>query len=716
MNNTTSEAFEQRLGVWDFVVIVSYFVACLAVGIYSLCRPNRGTVTGYFLAGRHMTWLPVGASLFASNIGSEHFIGLAGSAAAKGLGVAAFEFQACPLFHLMVWVFLPVYIASGVCTIPEYMTKRFGGGRIQVYLAFLSLLLYIFTKISVNMFAGSLFIQQALGWDIYTSILLLLAFTAVFTVTGGLAAVIYTDTLQTFVMVIGATVLAVLSYIKVGGFTGIYEKYPTAIANTTLESNSTCGYPSPQAFKVLRGPLDDEIPWPGFFFGEIPMAIWYLCTDQMIVQRALAAKSLSHAQGGAILTSFLKFLPLYIIIFPGMISRILYPDEVACSDPDLCYEICRSRMACTNIAYPRLVLGLMPIGLRGLMMAVMLAALMTSLTSIFNSASTLFTMDIYTKIRKKATTRELMVVGRVFVLVMIGISILWIPMIKEFQGGQLFIYVQVLSAHLSPPIAAVYLIAMFWKRGNEQGAFYGLLIGFIIGVVRMIMDFIYIAPKCGEPDNRPSIAKDFHYMYFALVLFWVVVIVNVVVSLMTRPPEPEMLHRTTYWTRNEHKDLIENSEEMKEIAEEVDERSSDHLDDRPANHVDDRFTNHVDESTADADDKFMNEGNLEDGESLQYVGFQDEKDDNPPARKSVLRRVYDNFCGFDDSTEAQIKLREQEAHLRGLAALKQDKMVKMALKIMRDITIAITIFLYGYYSAPQNFVHSALMTYGNIST
>uniref|UniRef100_A0A6I8P6T4 Solute carrier family 5 member 2 n=1 Tax=Ornithorhynchus anatinus TaxID=9258 RepID=A0A6I8P6T4_ORNAN len=316
----------------DIAVIAGYFLLVIGVGLWSMCRTNRGTVGGYFLAGRNMGWFPVGASLFASNIGSGHFVGLAGTGAASGLAVAGFEWNALFVVLLLGWLFVPVYLTAGVITMPQYLRKRFGGKRIRLYLSILSLFLYIFTKISVDMFSGAVFIQQALGWNIYASVIALLIITMIYTVT----------------------------------------------------------------------------------------------------------------------------------------------DEVACVVPEVCERVCGTEVGCSNIAYPRLVVKLMPNGLRGLMLAVMLAALMSSLASIFNSSSTLFTMDIYTRLRPGAGDRELLLVGRVWVLFIVGVSVAWLPVVQAAQGGQLFDYIQAISSYLAPPVSAVFVLALFVPRVNEPGAFWGL--------------------------------------------------------------------------------------------------------------------------------------------------------------------------------------------------------------------------------------------------
>ncbi|XP_077927861.1 sodium/glucose cotransporter 4 isoform X1 [Halichoerus grypus] len=402
----------------------------------------------------------------SSNVGSGLFIGLAGTGAAGGLAVGGFEWNATWLLLALGWIFVPVYIAAGVVTMPQYLKKRFGGQRIQVYMSVLSLILYIFTKISTDIFSGALFIQMALGWDLYLSTAMLLVVTAVYTIAGGLTAVIYTDALQTVIMVGGALVLMFLGFQEVGWYPGLEQRYRQAIPNATVP-NTTCHLPRSDAFHMLRDPVSGDIPWPGLVFGLTVLATWCWCTDQVIVQRSLSAKNLSHAKGGSVLGGYLKILPMFFIVMPGMISRALYPDEVGCVDPDVCQRICGARVGCSNIAYPKLVIALMPVGLRGLMIAVILAALMSSLTSIFNSSGTLFAIDVWLRLRRKATEQELMVVGRVFVVFLVVISILWIPIIQSSNSRQLFDYIQSVTSYLAPPITALFLLAIFCKRVTE---------------------------------------------------------------------------------------------------------------------------------------------------------------------------------------------------------------------------------------------------------
>lgn len=539
----------------DIAVVALYFVLVLVIGFLAMWKANRSTVSGYFLAGRSMTWIVIGASLFVSNIGSEHFIGLAGSGAASGFAVGAWEFNALLLLQLLGWVFVPVYIHSGVYTMPEYLSKRYGGNRLKVYFAFLSVMLYIFTKLSVDLYAGALFIQESLGWNLYLSIVLLISMTALLTVTGGLVAVMYTDALQAVLMIGGALTLTVMSLIEVGGLEGVRTQYMKAvpdvlaiIASGNFTYSPSCRiHPKEHSLRILRGPLDEDIPWPGFILGQTPASIWYWCADQVIVQRVLAAKNIAHVKGSTLMAGFLKVLPMFLIVIPGMISRIMFANEIACIGPEHCMAVCGSQAGCSNIAYPRLVMAVMPVGLRGLMMAVMLAALMSDLDSIFNSASTIFTLDIYQTVRRKASQQELLIIGRLFVVVMVAISIAWVPVIIEMQGGQTYLYIQEVAGYLTPPIAALFLLGVFWKRCNEKGAFWGGMTGFILGTLRLILAFTYRQPRCDQPDDRPAFLVKVHYMYFAAGLFWLSGLVAVVVSLCTSPPNDEQVHTTTIW-------------------------------------------------------------------------------------------------------------------------------------------------------------------------
>ncbi|KAM5217157.1 sodium/mannose cotransporter SLC5A10 isoform 3-T3 [Hipposideros larvatus] len=532
MDNSTNDTHAPRLqlSMADIVVIAVYFALNLAVGIWSSCRASRNTVRGYFLAGRDMTWWPIGASLFASSEGSGLFIGLAGSGAAGGLAVAGFEWN--------------------IVTMPEYIQKRYGGQRIRMYLSVLSLLLSVFTKISIDLYAGALFVQICLGWNFYISTILMLVITALYTIAGGLAAVIYTDALQTLIMVVGAVILTVKAFDQIGGYEQLAAAYARAVPSRTVP-NTTCHLPRADAMHMFRDPHTGDLPWTGMTFGLTIMATWYWCTDQVIVQRSLSARDLNHAKAGSILASYLKMLPMGLIIMPGMISRALFPDDVGCVVASECLRACGAEIGCSNIAYPKLVMELMPIGLRGLMIAVMMAALMSSLTSIFNSSSTLFTMDIWRHLRPRAREWELLLVGRyggLVIVVLIGVSVAWIPVLQGSNSGQLFIYMQSVTSSLAPPVTAVFVLGIFWQRANEQGAFWGLMAGLAVGAMRLVLEFLNPVLPCGHADTRPAILSNFHYLHFAVALFTLSGAVVVAGSLLTPPPQSAQTQNLTWWT------------------------------------------------------------------------------------------------------------------------------------------------------------------------
>ncbi|XP_070990401.1 sodium/glucose cotransporter 1-like [Oncorhynchus clarkii lewisi] len=630
----------------DISVIVIYFLVVLAVGVWAMVSTNRATVGGFFLAGRSMVWWPIGASLFASNIGSGHFVGIAGTAAAAGIAIGGFEWNALVVVILLGWLFVPIYIKAGVVTMPEYLKKRFGGQRIRIYLSVLSLFLYVFTKISADMFSGAIFINQALGLNIYLAVVLLLSITALYTVTGGLAAVIYTDTLQTIIMVVGSFILMGYAFNQVGGYENFQERYMMAMPTRAgVNISKRCYTPRPDSFHIFRDAVTGDLPWPGLVLGLTVQATWYWCTDQVIVQRCLSAKSLSHVKAGCILCGYLKLLPMFVMVFPGMISRILYPDEVACVDPDECQTYCGASVGCTNIAYPKLVVDLMPNGLRGLMLSVMMASLMSSLTSIFNSASTLFTMDIYTKIRSSASEKENMIAGRVFILVLIGVSIAWIPVVQSAQSGQLFDYIQSITSYLTPPIAATFMLAIFCKRVNEPGVFYGLMIGLAIGLSRMIAEFAYGTGSCVAPTNCPEIICGVHYLYFSIILFCISCLVILTISLMTKPIEDKHLYRLCWKLRN---------------------------------HTEERLDLEIDDWT--------------ENQESDYMDIEDPTEEPGCCKKAVL-----NFCGLEKSNAPALSAEEQAELQRKLTDTSEKPLWRNVVNANGIILLCVCVFFHGFY-------------------
>uniref|UniRef100_A0A671SD64 Sodium/glucose cotransporter 2 n=1 Tax=Sinocyclocheilus anshuiensis TaxID=1608454 RepID=A0A671SD64_9TELE len=631
----------------DISVIIAYFLVVIAVGIWSTFRTNRGTVGGYFLAGRTMVWWPVGTSLFASNIGSGHFVGLAGTAAASGIAVGGFEWNALFIVLLLGWVFVPVYLTAGVITMPQYLKKRFGGTRISLYLSVISLLLYIFTKISVDMFSGAVFIQQALGWNIYLAVIALLCITALYTVTGGLAALMYTDTVQTFVIIAGAFILVGFSFYEVGGYGALLEKYSLSLpSQRSLNISEHCYTPREDAFHLLRDPTTGDLPWPGVLFGIAIIGSWYWCTDQVIVQRCLAARSLTHVKAGCILCGYLKLLPMFLMVFPGMISRVLYPDEVGCVEPSICKEVCGTAVGCSNIAYPKLVVSVMPTGLRGLMLAVMLAALMSSLASIFNSSSTLFTMDIWTRIRPQARDKELMIVGRS------GTFICWIPVVQAAQSGQLFDYIQSVTSYLAPPIAAVFFLAIFVKRVNESVTciFTFCSLGSLLGPDRRIGNgsVSYGTRVCIWLRKLPlSLRMPKTYMWSSLPLFCSVALLLHCYS---------GLHRLVFTLRH-------SKEERVDLDWEEEER-----------------------------------GRKARREAEEKKKVVSEEDQIEHGDRSITMKIIGWFCGINDTQAPEPTEEEVNEASKQLPDISEDPLWKYLVNANALIMMSVAVYFWGYYA------------------
>ena len=491
----------------DSVILVAYFAVVFGIGAYFFRRAK--TSKSYFLADRSVRWIAIGASLFASNISSEHFIGLAGSGASSGLAVGSFEWLAVFMCMILAWVFVPFYLRSGVYTMPEFLERRYGPAC-RWYLTSVSVIAYIFTKISVSLYAGALVLRAVVGWDFYTSATVMVLATGVYTIFGGLAAVIYTELLQAVVLLLGAIALTLIGLDQAGGMAGLRAAVP------------------PDFFHMIKPVSDPAFPWTGIFLGAPILGIWYWCTDQMIVQRVLGAKSEAHARGGALLCGALKLLPVFVLVLPGLIARALYPDVSG------------------DEAYPTMIVRLLPTGLTGFMVAALMAALMSSLAATFNSASTLVTFDIYKVLRPQATEAQLVRAGRLVTVVMVGLSMIWVPFIR-YLSSEVYIYLQSVQAYISPPIAAVFLLGVFWPRANRNGAIAALVLGALIGAARFLFelnkDAAFVA---GSPFLSTLVGINF--LHFAIVLFAIAVVVLVTVSLATQPETAAKLRGLTFFT------------------------------------------------------------------------------------------------------------------------------------------------------------------------
>ncbi len=474
----------------DNLVIAAYFLVVFGIGIYH-SRQQR-TTSEYFLAGHSIGWFAVGASLFSTNISSEHFIGLAGSGASGGLAVGCYEWSAAFCLFILGWLFVPYYLKSKVFTMPEFLERRFNP-QCRWYLTIVSILAYIFTKISVHLFAGAILMRSVLGWDYLTTSILLVIATGIYTITGGLKAVIYTDLFQSFVLITGAVVLTILGLDRVGGFTGLRAALP------------------PDFFHMIKPANDSVYPWTGTLFGTLILGIWYWCTDQSIVQKTLSAKDLENARKGSFFCAALKILPVFILVLPGLIAKALYPNVVTGDN-----------------AYPTLVLRLLPRGLVGLMVAALLAALMSAMSSVLNSCSTLITMDVFRKVYPAADERRLVFVGRVATGAIVVISILWVPLIK-YLNSQIYQYLQSVQAYIGAPITAVFLIGVLWKRATGRAAITTLITGGLLGAGRFVLDVMHDAFHVDLGALNGLVA--FSFLNYSVIVFIFCVLLMFAISL-----------------------------------------------------------------------------------------------------------------------------------------------------------------------------------------
>ncbi|NQT80077.1 MAG: sodium/solute symporter [Candidatus Aminicenantes bacterium] len=498
----------QGLQTLDWIVIFLYFSVLFGIAWWVIKQKQRDT-TDYFLAGRHIGWFVIGASIFASNIGSEHIVGLAGTGAKSGVAMGHYELHAWCIL-LLGWVFVPFYMRSKVFTMPEFLEKRYSPAA-RWFLSVISLVAYILTKVSVTVYAGAVVFQALMGIEFWTGALIIVILTGIYTVLGGLRAVVYTESMQAIVLIIGSLTVTVMGLIKIGGWSNLVSAVGTEHFNLFL-------------------PLDHpDFPWLGMVLAPPIVGIWYWCTDQCIVQRVLAARNETQARRGTIFASYLKLFPFFIFIIPGVIAYALAKTG-------------QLNLPVSDQAFPAMVKALLPVGFKGLVAGGLIAALMSSLAAVFNSCSTLFTMDIYKKIRPKSSEKTLVFVGRIATGVVVVCGILWIPLMK-FISGELYHYLQSVQAYLAPPIAAVFLLGLFWKKINSSGAVTALIGGFVIGMLRLVAEL-----KKEYLSGWLYTFANINFLYFCVYLFLVCIAIMVAVSLFTKQPSYEKIQGLTYST------------------------------------------------------------------------------------------------------------------------------------------------------------------------
>ncbi len=519
----------QTLDTLDWITISIYFAILLGIAIWVINKKQENT-EDYFLAGRNVGWFVVGASIFASNIGSEHVVGLAGAGAGNKLPMLIYEIQAWVVL-ILGWVFLPFYQRSGVFTMPEFLEKRFDA-RSRWVLSIFSIIAYVLTKISVTIYAGGVVVSALLGIDFWTGALSTVVLTGLYTVLGGMRAVVYTETLQAIVLVIGAAALTFIGLDAVGGWDSMVD---------------TVG---PEYFNMWRPATDPDFPWPSLLITSTIVGIWYWCTDQYIVQRALTARNIKEGRRGTIFGALLKLLPVFLFLIPGIIALTLkMRGELHWDSADQ--------------AFPVLMSNLLPSGLRGLVAAGLLAALMSSLASVFNSCSTLFTVDIYKKLKPNTPEKKLVRTGQIATVVIVIIGIAWIPIMANISGV-LYEYLQSVQSYIAPPITAVFLLGIFYKRINSQGAFVTLIVGLIVGALRIVLE---IYKDNFDPDGFLYVLGGSNFLSFGAWFFLFCIILIVVVSHLTAAPAREKIENLTYQTiSEEEKRNNKNSYNWKDIV------------------------------------------------------------------------------------------------------------------------------------------------------
>lgn len=521
----------------DWIVIALYF--CLIGWVAWWYGRHQKDTKDYFLAGRNAGWVVIGASIFTSNIGSEHIVGLAGQGAATGLAMAHWELHAWCLI-VLAGLFVPFYYKSGVETIPQFLEKRFSA-RTRLVLSCVSLVAYVFTKVSVTVYAGAI-VFQALLPDVFqfgppeqwtknafwVGAFATVIITGVYTVFGGMRAIMNTATPQAVIILFGSLVITAIGLGKLGGWSELVEM---------CKANR-------DSFALWRPLSDPGFPWLGVIIASPIIGLWYWCTDQYIVQRALSARDLATARRGSLFGGLLKVWPVLIFLVPGMIGWALHQKGIIQLPPKMMGGQVVAPIDGDQV-FAILVKTLLPVGIRGLIVACLLSALMSSLASLFNSSASLFTVDIYEKLRPGRSERHLLAVGRVATTVVVVLGIIWIPVMYKVSGGGLYQYLQSVQGYLAPPITAVFFLGLFWKRINSAGATWGLAGGFVLGMIKLTVQFFFGKGKYENPTWLAWIG-DFNFLYATGVLFLLSAVLMVVASYLTPPPPEEKIRGLTY--------------------------------------------------------------------------------------------------------------------------------------------------------------------------
>ncbi|NDV66203.1 sodium:solute symporter [Bacteroides sp. 224] len=522
----------------DWIVIGVFCLALIGIIVWVM-KQKQNDSADYFLGGRDATWIAIGASIFASNIGSEHLIGLAGAGASSGMAMAHWEIQGWMIL-ILGWVFVPFYSRSMVYTMPEFLERRYNS-QSRTILSIISLVSYVLTKVAVTVYAGGLVFQQVFGieslWGIdffWIAAIGLVLITALYTIFGGMKSVLYTSVLQTPILLLGSLIILVLGLKELGGWDEMMRI--TGLTTVNAEGDTMVN--------LIRSNNDPNFPWLGALVGSAIIGFWYWCTDQFIVQRVLSGKNQKEARRGTIFGAYLKLLPVFLFLIPGMIAFALHQKTL---DDGGFLPMLANGATNADAAFPTLVAKLLPAGVKGLVVCGILAALMSSLASLFNSSAMLFTIDFYKRFKPNTPEKKLVGIGQAATVVIVILGILWIPIMRSV-GDVLYTYLQDVQSVLAPGIAAAFLLGICWKRTTAKGGQWGLLSGMIIGLTRLGAK-VYYSNVSGAADSLfKYLFYDLNWLFFCGWMFLFCIIVVVLVSLATPAPSAEKIQGLVFGT------------------------------------------------------------------------------------------------------------------------------------------------------------------------
>ncbi|MGP1435132.1 MAG: sodium:solute symporter [Phocaeicola sp.] len=520
----------------DWLVIGIFCVILISIVIWVMRQKNDNSAD-YFLGGRDATWIAIGASIFASNIGSEHLIGLAGTGASSGMAMAHWEIQGWMIL-ILGWVFVPFYMRSMVYTMPEFLEKRYNP-QSRTILSGISLISYVLTKVAVTVYAGGLVFQQVFGikelWGIdffWIAAIGLVLITAIYTIVGGMKSVLYTSILQTPILLLGSIIILVLGLKAVGG----WDEFMSTCSAVTINDYGD------KMTDLIRDNRDPQYPWLGALITSAVIGFWYWCTDQYIVQRVLSGKNEKEARRGTIFGAYLKLLPVFIFLIPGMIA---YAINVKTGGAFLPLD--NAGNVLSDAAFPTLVSKLLPAGLKGLVVCGILAALMSSLASLFNSSSMLFTIDFYKRLKPNTSEKNLVRIGQIATVVVVVLGILWIPIMRSI-GNVLYNYLQDVQSLLAPGIASVFLLGICWKRTSAKAGQWGLVTGLVIAIIRLGAKVYYSIVTDAAQTWFKAVFYDFNWLFFSGCMLIVCLLTVIIISLCTEAPSAEKIQGLVFGT------------------------------------------------------------------------------------------------------------------------------------------------------------------------